>query len=190
MDVKISEIITKVYALLDENETIIEERVEYGDPGTMLRDLIIDLLPEAARVVICGSPLSKIDECTHLSDVPTDGDGITGATLPADFLRLVNIRMSDWKTGVTVPLDFGGADYQLRNSSTVSGMRRRHPAVAIKYCGERRKLEIFGTVENSIIKELDYVALPEIKGNHINLPSGLVHDICVKIAEMVEAILK
>ena len=52
MKFKIMDIVGKVYAFLDENEEIIQELVDYGDPGVNLKSLIIMLLPDAASATL------------------------------------------------------------------------------------------------------------------------------------------
>lgn len=184
---------SRVYSLLDENEAILEERVEYGDPGTMLRPLIEDLLPDAARVVVSSAPLSKVDGCRHLVSLPAETGGEGGMStvmLPGDFLRLVYLRMSDWRVGVTVPLASGGEEHQMRLRRHRDASRRRiSPAVAIRYCGDRRMLEVFGSASGSTVAQLDYLPVPRIEGQYIDLPPALVPDVCAKTAEMVYAVI-
>ena len=191
MRINVNEIVRRVYALLDENESILEERVEYGDPGTMLRPLILDLLPDAARITLCAAPFGKIDDCVHLKSLRPSTDGMTTLELPSDFLRLVYVRMADWRGGVRTPLAWGGPDYHLRLRR--QGRRdggRMNPAVAIRCSGERKILEIFGSLKGMEVAELEYVAVPEIKGSFIELPPALVHDVATKTAEMVRCVIQ
>ena len=187
MKFKLNDIVKRVYSLLDENETIIEERVEYGDPGTMLRGLIIDLIPDAARVVLNSAPLSAVDEYRSLRDLPVEKRGSqTLLRLPDDFLRLVCFKMNGTERGVTEPLAFGGEEYMLRAAGST---RRSRPAVAISHAGAEKTLEIFGDC-GAVAERLDYLAVPAIDGQHIDLPPGLFGDVCAKTAEMVTAIIE
>lgn len=190
MKIKISELVSKVFNLLDENEQIAEELVEYCDPGAMLRPLIEDLLPDAARAVISEAPIDRIDDCVHLTDLKTESDGSLVVKLPADFLRLVFVRMSDWDYGVTVPLAYGGEEHQLRMRSKVGAEHRSRPAVALRCRGDMRYLEIFGSSPQARLTSLDYVAVPELSEKYINLPPRLVTDVCARTAEMVGAVIK
>lgn len=191
MKIRISKIVSRIFNLLDENETICEELVEYGDPGAMLRSLITDLLPDAARVVITSAPLHKIDDCRQLTKIPvrTDGQSRT-VILPEDFLRLVYLRMSDWNCGVSVPLQYGGEEYHLRMGAGKERTRRTSPAAAVACRGAERTLEIFGTGEDSEVIRFDYVPVPEISDAYINLPPALISDVCLKTAEMVGAVIE
>lgn len=188
MKIKVSEIVSKVFALLDENETILEERVEYGDPGTMVRPLIEDLLPDVARVTISNAPLRQIDDCRHLRPGVTAGPGEAAYRLPDDFLRLVYVKMSDWSSGVVSPLSYDGEEYRLRLNRK-SAARRRRAAVAISYRGDERYLEVFGSDTSATLTALDYVQVPSVQGQYIDLPPALVSDVCARTAEMVSAVI-
>lgn len=189
----VAEIEGRVYALLDENQEIIDERVEYADPGTALSPLIRQVLPDAARIVLCTSSLSDIDECRHLPDglrVMHMTDDCAEMRLPDGFLRLVNIRMSDWAYGVAQPLASGGEMHMLRRAGYIRGSRRRcAPAVALRSCGDVRTLEIFGTSTGSDVSEFDYLTVPVIVDGEIDLPPGVYSAVCAKVAEMVKLIL-
>ena len=188
MKIKVAELVSKVYNLLDENETIIEERVEYGDPGAMLKPLIIDLLPDAARVCINNASPADLDDCIRVADLPVTSTPRTTIELPADFLKLVYICMSDWDYGVTVAMNGGSEQHQLRMRPR-KGSCHSAAAVAIRYRGEMKYLEVFGSMPGSRLKCLDYVPVPEINGKYINLPKGLVTAVCAKTAEMVKQII-
>lgn len=187
MKIKVSELVRRVYDLLDENQAILEERVEYCDPDTMLKPLIIDLLPDAARIVINSAPLSKIDDCLRLTDLKTELDGVTVAALPENFLRLVHIRMSDWDYGVTVPMIYGGEEHQLRMRQRAG---RTAPAVAVRCRGKNKWLEIYGSGSGAAVASLDYAPIPEITGKYMDLPPSLISQVCAKTAEMIEHIIK
>lgn len=188
MKLKVSELVGKIYNLLDENESIIEERVEYGDPGAMLRPLIEDLLPDAARMVIKSADISEMDDCISVAGVRTQGAEVLTAVLPEDFMRLVFVRMSDWKYGVSVSMDFESEQYQLRRHPR--HLRRPSaPAVAVRRQGSQKVLEIFGSTPEATVDCLDYICLPDISGKYINLPKGLVTSICTRTAEMVKEVI-
>lgn len=216
MKFKIMDIVGKVYAFLDENEEIIQELVYYGDPGVNLKSLIIMLLPDAASAVLSTMPLSRIDECRHAVDdtliagrqeqqgvapdlplqeiyVPVarhEECGRAVVRLPKDFLRLVRFRMSDWETGVSVPLASAGEERRLRAIPYRRSRRRTSPAVAITERGDIKELEVFNTASPATVAELDYISVPECEGVYIDLPMRAVSEICRRIAEQVADIIK
>lgn len=186
MKIKISEIVRKVYMLLDENETIIEERVEYCDPGAYLGNLIKEFLPDAALAVLSTVSSSRIDELGHLQNIKASTEPIPTIELPSDFLRLIYVRMEDWISGVTAPLAFGGEDYLLRcRRYRINGHRQIRPAAAIRLLGDEKQLEIFGSSPGNIVKHLYYVKKPTITDKCIDLPPGIVQDVCETIAKRV-----
>ncbi len=191
MKITISEIEALTLALLDENDEILEDRVEYGDPGTELKGLIRTLLPEAARLVVCSASRADIDEVKTLEPERLDyyGDGQAVAKLPEDFLRLIYFKMSDWPRGVTEPLAADGDSLALRmgRSQRMFG-RRQTPAVAVCQSGQGKSLRILGTTPGASVEEASYMALPKVEGGSIDIPLRLVHPVAAKIAEMVKLI--
>lgn len=210
MKTTIKEVLRRTYALLDENEALLDERVEYGDPATALRPLLLDLLPDAARVVICSLPLHRFEECRHLNnaihfgerigasdsevDMPVNflpklrrtGEDRAEFTLPSDFLRLVNVKMSDWHRGVSTPMASGGDEHNIRMRWPY---RRQAPAIAIARHGDRQVMQLFGTATGSYVAELDWIARPEINELYIDMPAGILPDVCAKLAEMAEGVI-
>lgn len=191
MKTNIKAIEDRVLDLLDENRTLLDSRVEYCDPGVTLSLLIAGFVDDAARVVLSSVDAARIDECRHLTAVGMrtvhTGPDTAVVTLPADFLRLIYFRMSDWPRGVSVPLAWGSEQHSLRSSRYVrGGLRTRRPgAVALRYRGDIRELEVYGTAAGSHVAEFDWLDLPRLRDGWIDLPPGLVGEVCSKIAEMV-----
>lgn len=211
MKYQISKIEERVYALLDENLEIIDERVEYGDPGMSPAALIRMLLPDAAEIVLSTIQASDIEECQHLlgeaniykvspDDTSTvvaqlgavthDSDGRAVMKLPDGFLRLLYFKMSDWSYGVREPLAFDGESYRLRCANNARGSRRRtRPGVSIRHLGEDKYLEIFGTTPGAITSMFEYLTKPEITDEYADLPLGTFSAVCDKLAEMIKAVI-
>lgn len=187
MKVRIKDIEERVIALLDENKSIIEDRVEYGDPGMELPSLIRMIIPEAALKVVRETPIGDFRE-TVTYEFPRpelDGEGRKVVRLPDDFLRLARVRMSDWSRGVRVPLDPEGDAYSLRCGNSLRCRRRQGPAVAITHRTGGLALEIFGTGADSRITCFEYVPLPAVDGAYIEIPAGLAEAVARTTAEMV-----
>lgn len=192
MKYSIEEIEERVYALLDENIEIIEERVTYCDPGASLSGLVRTFLRECARAVILEAQQAELDECVRCTVLNARHEPETYKailTLPRDFLRLVYLRMSDWSNGIDILLDTSGEEYMLRSRVGRRRPRRTSPAAAVRCRGESRILEIFGTCAGSAITDLDYVAVPVLSGGMIDLPSGVFPAVCSRLAETIRAII-
>lgn len=192
MKIKTTELLSRVYALLNENETLLEERVEYGEPEAMLKPLILDLLPDAARTVLLEAPAAAIDDSVSAGSLERI-EGMTPVTfrLPADFLRLIYLKMDGWNHGLSVPLQTDGEEYALRMGMDRLRCRRRiGPAAAVRRMGADQWLEIFGAMAGTSVARLIYLPVPAITDGHMDLPPGLVTDVCRKTAEMVFDVIK
>lgn len=188
MKVEIRRIEERVISLLDENMEILDERVEYGDPSVSVVTLIRELLPDAAMIVAGSADPARIFEShSAIDEYPRWWNERNAVMpLPANFLRLLYFRMSDWTTGVTVPLVFGGEEYRLYSGSTGFGRsRRRGHAVSVGMRGSRKTLDIFGSARGSAVAGFSYLTIPEISGDSIDIPRGLFADVCRKLADMV-----
>lgn len=191
MQVKISEIEARVWDLLDENRAVMEERMDWGDPGTDLGGLIRSLVPEAASAVMGAAPAGMFDDCAHarlrLQPDNDTGDLLT-ARLPADFLRILWIKADGWRRGVAQPLEYGGEAWQACARSVAGRRQRGGPAVAIRPRGDLRELEVYGASSAATGADLDYVARPAAVEGMIDLPPALIAEICRKTAEMTREI--
>ena len=195
MKYKLSDIEQRVYALLDENRSVLEDRVEYGDPETSLRSLIREITPQAACKVLLSVQASEIDE--FQTDIDTSAlrhpdERRAILPLPPKFLRLLYFRMSDWWQGVSETLVFGGTEYQLYSRRHEPGypLYRRNPAVVIGPFFGKRSLEIYNTGKDATVAEAAYIESPEFDGNRIDLPRGLFDAICQETASMIDAITR
>lgn len=192
MKYSIEEIEERVYALLDENIEIIEERVTYCDPGASLSGLVRTFLRECARAVILEAPPAGLDECVRCTvlNARHEPEACKAVlTLPRDYLRLVYLRMSDWSNGIDILLDTSSEEYMLRLRAGRRRPRRTSPAAAVRCRGESRILEIFGTCAGSAITDLDYVATPVLEDGRIDLPPGVFSAVCSRLAETIRAII-
>lgn len=184
-----------VLDLLDENRELLDERVEYCDPGVTLPVLIDRFVDTAAREVLLTAPVEAIDECRHLGGsnmraVHTRADMATVA-LPPRFLRLLYFRMTDWQYGVVTPVAVGSEQHSLLAAEyvRVSRRRRRRGAVAVRHRGDVRELEVFGTYAGSQIAEFDWLEGPSLIDGMIDLPPGLLPEVCARIAGMVRQVV-
>lgn len=73
-------------------------------PWDMFSDLLLD---ESAKEVLMRAPVSRlrVEDCGV--EAVEDGDGAGHVTVPDDFLRLVEFKMTEWKRPVNVAYDEG-----------------------------------------------------------------------------------
>lgn len=106
MEVKVSQLVKRVLMLLNESEEELSAAVIYGDMGMELRTLAADLVEEGVRKTLLDADFSDIDEVKIISGrYAYCADGVGDVQLPSDFLRLVELRMSNWSDSL-----FGYAD--------------------------------------------------------------------------------
>lgn len=195
MRTPISLIEEKVYSLLDENYDINAERMEYCDPAASLSGLIYDLVEDAARVVLSSVPCTRINECLHVDRISESPTFISEKeallSLPKDFLRMLYMRMSDWQGGIVTLLAENGEEASLRRSRAFGGYgRRRGAAAALSARGERSQLHIFGSAPGARLMDFDFLLAPRLENGYIDIPESLIHEVCVKTAEMVRFVIK
>lgn len=187
MKIRISDIEKRVIALLDENETVLNELTEYAFEEAEIGVRVRAVLEDAARIVLSSVPSAEIDEVKHLENprIELDGDGRMVIRLPGDFLRLVRIRMSDWSRGVVSPMAEDGDEYSLRCGSSIRSIRRRGPAVAIVHRETGRVLEIFGSAGDAVPLTVSYLPVPKIDGLYIDLPASCRSAVERKVVEFL-----
>lgn len=195
MKIKISDLTALVLAMLGEDDSFINECIDYGDGDVDLRHLIRMVLPDAVTSVLLNTPLDMIDDCVDADIFPHQlTHGTTDQAiyqLPADFLRLVSIRMSDWRLPVTMPMESDGDALRLRlaDSGRMQGRGQRAPAVAIVGRGSKKQMFIFGTAQTSTVSTLQYLARPTTTSTTIELPAELQAGVARRAAEMVRDII-
>ena len=178
MKIKVEEIIKSVLRLMDENEDILQEKVEFGIAGTNLIDLIREEIEPVATVCILSATSSELNESEeHDAEVEWEGIGRGRITLPSDFLRLIRFRMSDWDRSVTRFMEYGSETYYLRFHPR-AGRRgvRSSPAVAIQPEGAGACLEFIGSSDpGAYVERFSYISRPVIAPDDtVCIPSGLL----------------
>ena len=188
MNVSVSELTNAVLMLLDENRVLLETRITYCDPGTDLISLVRRLLPEAARLESAEAEAGDISEGLPLeAPLGYDGDGVATARLPAGFMRLLYLRMSDWSDGLTQTLS--AAQVPLLRATARRRSARRHRGIHLRHGGDGRVLDIYGSLPGAAIAEASYLPRPEIAGDLIFIPSSLVERVERRAAASVRETL-
>lgn len=137
MNYPVAQIVENVKILLDQNQ--LEDSIIAQEDNTLeLVTIIRQKILHAARLLLETSDVSVID-CgkTASADIEEIDDGKWGElsawkmTLPTDYLRLLTLKMSDWKRGVHVTIPIESAEYSQLQSGFIgiTGNPER-PAVA------------------------------------------------------------
>lgn len=170
---------SKVLKILDENEEIILEKMEFGYPGTGLPQLISELLPEIAVNVIKDSRPVDFDEwCEMDAEVEWIEPGHGEIELPDDFLRLISFKMSDWKSSVSSVIFNNADNYPLIFSAARRRMGyRRSPAVALTAGKRRYRLEFIGSSDPAAyVARASYIPRPDSASTSdiLRIPRSLI----------------
>lgn len=160
---KVKDLVDRALLELDETDTFLDARMEYACEECDLRSQIEAVVERAATAVALAADIAQIDEYLPLPRVVKYEDGIRYLDLPADFLRLVGLRMADWRAPETRVMSADSPMYSLRLYWERKGVTRfRHsPAVAISPAGERRRIEIFGS-SAAAVRYGGYLPLPAV----------------------------
>lgn len=193
MEIKMSDMISRVLKNLDENEEIILEKMEFGYPETGLPSLIAGVIPEVAEKVMLNASLKDIDEWLEMDgDIDWIEPGHGEVELPKDFLRLISFRMSDWKRSVSSVVFADSDNYPL-----IFSRRRRQlglrcaPAVALTNGATRRRLEFIGSNDpGAFILRATYLPSPfsDDKPDTLWIPRSLVADVAQAAADAIHKI--
>lgn len=144
--------------------------------GLQLRELVRQLLPEAAAKAVMEAPRAILDDFSHFGEsIGRLGKGAGYVMLPDDFLRLVSFRMSDWLCSVTEPAEEGSALYRLQ-SSPCPGVRGQwhRPVCRITQRSVGRVLEFYSCrSEEAEVVEANYIAKPTFDASgYMRLPAA------------------
>ncbi len=190
MEIKITEMVSKVLKYLDENEEIITDKTEFGYPCTSLTDLIVESLPDVAERTVLEADNKDIDEWLEAdAEFEWVSLGRGEMELPEDFLRLTVFRMSDWRRSVTTAVSSDSSVYFLRFDARPARQDiRKSPMVAITEGTRRRKLEFIGSRDpGAYVERAGYLPRP-FRGDTCTLwiPRSLV----ARVAENTSAKVK
>lgn len=195
MKVSVKDVTESVLRRLNENPSLPEEMMEYGEPWMDVRVMIEGILPEVAERVIMEADAEEIREWLPLGvnaiRVRTGEICRTLLPLPDDYLRMVYIRMSDWSEEVSRIIDSRSdvISYRRLREKRRGYGRSSIPAVAQVFHDRRRALEIFGSVEGSRLAEGGYLPKPERDGEgNLLFPSSLKVALVERMAETIKRI--
>ena len=184
MDYAIEDLKRWIRVALDENDTS-ATLTTLGDVDTLsVEEIIESKIEVAALIVHRDAPRYLLDAGIPFAESiiweSAEGIGRGVMTLPADFLRLVTFRMSDWRRDVTEAIYEDDPRYALQLSA-FAGVRGcpEKPVVAIIQSTEGLTLELYSCASGPSIHidKARYLPRPKIREGKINL--------CEKLREVV-----
>lgn len=168
------------------------------DTNTQLLDeAIVHEVEDSVRQVVNGAPVELLDSTHNIMGDESGGPSIRwlekgGSTvagaivLPADFLRLVAFKMSDWERTAYDIVTEGSKEYDMQ-SSRFAGVRGtpQKPVVAIVRSQYGQELEFYSCrSEDAEIEKAVYLPYPRIEGGAIEIPERCYWAVVMTIAAM------
>ena len=196
MEYPVEQLVREAKVAIDENVSS-EPLASLGDLDTLtLDEILLSKVEDAARLV-------EEDAAHHLLDAgkpfgasveweSQEGYGSGKVNLPADFMRLVTFRMSDWFKPVTEAITEEHPLYS-QQSSRYLGVRGNpeRPVVAIVHGAACQVLEFYSCsagpgVRVSVAR---YLPIPTVKDGSIDLCPKLSRAVVYRLASMACAIV-
>lgn len=161
----------------DESLTLLSEDT------VKLDDYIESCIPDAANIIMLSSPLKYLN-ATSASVTVNSTDGIGVISLPSDFLRLVAIKLKEWKRTVFFAFAEGSEEYKIQhNPATRSGINK--PCCALSYDGNGPALECFPSGSLSFFHYVKSVE-PDTTGSGLGQLKAVLHpSVCYMCAGLV-----
>lgn len=163
-------IVRAVRVVLDQNKDS-APLAAVGDIDTLSIDEIIEeSIPGAIRAVLLTAPdtffdggISATSEALKMKKhaVANNVYGYVSVELPADFIRLLSMKMSDWDFAVSYAFPRGDAAYAIQHSRVTSlhGNAQRPVAVVTP---DGKHIEAFSSKEDARLDEFVYVGMPSV----------------------------
>jgi hypothetical protein len=177
----------KLDEIIPEGEGVqfaVEDDVNISDPLNLIINAILD---EAAKRVLLNAPLHVLDPVkseTETGTADTDDDKIGFIPLADNFMRLVSLKMSDWKREVTNAINATDKRYRAQRNKYIRGGVAKPKAVfSFRTITDehRRVLEYYSVDGSHSIDWLFYIQ----ETNAQNLQSNLVDALTWVAAGMV-----
>ena len=205
MQYPVTDIVEQVKIILDQNQQ--ENSIIDTEDNTLeLDEVIRQKILHAARLLLETSDVSAID-CGKTSSLNLEEiDGVSWgelsawkALLPSDYLRLLTLKMSDWKRGVHATIPVESAEYSQLQSGFIgiTGNPERPVVAEGQHIGtldnavvQWRELEAY-TSATGECSEFRYCPIPMIDQNDcLEFPERLMRHLVYQTGSFVAATYK
>lgn len=196
LSLTVAEIIKSVRAIIDESDnadsigdSLVDDMIKENITRAILK---VHSSAEASLIEGISLPKSiasveKPDDASgEIATLALPGDVATiqisfkndvgTVKLPADFLRIVSFRMSDWKKSCTSVIEEDSTAYEMQQDPYCRGTQH-NPVCALVRREDGYDLEVYGSTNTATVSKGIYIPLPEIKNDSI--------DVCTKLKDAV-----
>ena len=177
----VSDLVKEVKVLLDRNQES-SGLLTPDDTDTLSQaELIKSKIVDAASIILSDAPVDMVDgiklDNISVSWASKNNAYVGTVYMPADMIRLLSVRASDWNRNAEIITEndeaykYQGCKYGVRGNPD-------RPIAAIVHTKGGRYLELYTSKSNSVTVDFTYVAQPEIITEssgvcYINLQSNL-----------------
>jgi len=184
----------KLDEIIPEGEGVqfaVEDDVNISDPLNLIINAILD---EAAKRVLLNAPLHFLDpvKSATTSGTADPGDSKIGYIPLADnFVRLVSLKMAEWKREVTRAINAGDKRYKVqRNKYTRGGLCK--PVAVFSFrtieSAQKRVLEYYSVDSSHAIDWLYYIQETSAQDMQSNLIDALTWVAAAMVLQITERI--
>lgn len=177
----VQEIVTRVKAAIDELSMTGAAVTDITGDVTNLEQIIIDKIAYALVFVLENAPLDKMDTDTFKTLTQQQMSSLFSINsttlvgllrLPADVLRIVEVRLSTW-SHFPIPVPDTSEVYLMQQDEYAKGSYDR-PVNILTYDGQNRCLEMYCARTASDTLKFTYIAKPDTSGIDAEHPSTTV----------------
>lgn len=157
--IEVKDIINDVRVKLDEiglNES--EMAVEVED-NTNLDKVIKSCLPTAYNFVCENADASMLEGKSGNAALTINSEMVGKITLPDDFLRLINVRLSSWNSSFSKIITEDSPEYRMQSNRWLCGSPEC-PIAAIIHSTSGRELELYkASSSNDSLRSFMYIPI-------------------------------
>lgn len=190
-EVTVKQLASDVAAVLGESLALDCHPEESPFPD--MEDRVRILAPEVLNNLISDSPLCRLcDAVSFPGTVKRDENGDGKLELPDDFMRLVSVRMSDWKYPVT-EISEPGHPKSLMQTSKWPGIKGNpeRPVVTMETEASGKKvLHLYSSAGSATLSSFLYIPRPEVSSTGIlSVPVELYPSLVLRLADLLSETL-
>ena len=182
--ISVKELATATATLL--GESLLQECIPEESPFPDLEDQVRILSPELLSSLIMESPAELLTDAIRKMSAPAKvaADGSVTLEVPPDFLKLIYLKMSDWKRAVTIitPISSEAFKRQGTRWEGIKGNAERPLAFLLP-----GGLRLYSSHSNATLEEALYVQRPQIESDGtLAIPDNLYLPLLQRIAENIK----
>ena len=142
--------------------------------GENLDTIIRSCIPEAYRLVTLLADASEFEGKDGSNfTLFVDDENVGKLALPDDFLKLVSIKLSSWKSSCSGAVSEDSVEYRMQSNRWTCGTKYS-PLVALVHTCNGRQLELYkASGSNDTLEKFVYIPSIDISTSNINLSEQL-----------------